>query len=207
MITKGIVRSHLFLRFKPRAHAIKGPLTLSMLLQDAQARQGSALEQMSKAATDVGEATMAMPGRVQYIGSVLAELHDKHLKLLMLLQDAQARQGFALEQMSKAATDVGEATMAMPGRVQRIAAVLAELHDKHLKLLMLLQDAQARQGFALEQMSKAATEVGEATMAMPGRVQRIDAVLAELQNGDLKLRVRALEVERAARRSSILQVQ
>ena len=39
-----------------------------------------------------------------------------------------------------------------------------------------------------------------------GRVQRIDAVLKELQTGDLKLRVRALEVERAARRSSILQV-
>lgn len=41
---------------------------------------------------------------------------------------------------------------------------------------------------------------------MPGRVQRIDSVLKELQTGDLKLRVRALEVERAARRSSILQV-
>ena len=32
----------------------------------------------------------------------------------------------------------------------------------------MMQDAQARQGFALEQVSRAATEVGEATMAMPG---------------------------------------
>lgn len=31
-----------------------------------------------------------------------------------------------------------------------------------------MQDAQARQGFALEQVSRAATEVGEAAMAMPG---------------------------------------
>ncbi len=37
-------------------------------------------------------------------------------------------------------------------------------------------------------------------------MQRIDAVLKQLETGDLKLRVRALEVERAARRSSILQV-
>ena len=147
------MQCHLFLRCAPKADAARGVLTLSMLLQDSQARPGSALEQMSKAATEVGEATMAMPGRVQCIDSVLAQLRDINLKLLMLLQDAQARQGFALEQMSKAAT-----------------------------------------------------EVGEAMMAMPGRVQRIDAVLAELQNGDLKLRVRALEVERAARRSSILQV-
>ena len=33
------------------------------------------------------------------------------------MQDAQAQQGFALQQVSKAATDLGEATMAMPGVV------------------------------------------------------------------------------------------
>ncbi len=32
----------------------------------------------------------------------------------------------------------------------------------------MLQDAQARQGFALEQVSRAATKLGEATIAMPG---------------------------------------
>ena len=32
----------------------------------------------------------------------------------------------------------------------------------------LMQDAQAQQGFALEQVSRAASKVGEATMAMPG---------------------------------------
>ena len=33
---------------------------------------------------------------------------------------------------------------------------------------LLVQDAQARQGFALEQVSRAATQAGEAAMAMPG---------------------------------------
>ena len=37
-------------------------------------------------------------------------------------------------------------------------------------------------------------------------MQAIDGVMRELRGGDLKLRVRALEVERAARRASILQV-
>ena len=42
--------------------------------------------------------------------------------------------------------------------------------------------------------------------ARAGRVQAIEGVMRELRGGDLKLRVRALEVERAARRASILQV-
>jgi hypothetical protein len=37
-------------------------------------------------------------------------------------------------------------------------------------------------------------------------VEKIDDVVQQLKAGDLKLRVRALELERAARRSSILQV-
>jgi hypothetical protein len=109
--------------------------------------------------------------------------------------------------MSQEAAEAGKAAMDNPRRVLHWFSASGARRQIHYNLLILLQDAQARQGFALEQVSRAATDMGEATMAMPGRVQRIDAVLAELQNGDLKLRVRALEVERAARRSSILQVQ
>ncbi len=50
-----------------------------------------------------------------------------------------------------------------------------------------------------------ATEVGAAAAAMPLRVQRIDNVLTSLESGDLKLRARVLEGERAARRSSVMQ--
>lgn len=41
---------------------------------------------------------------------------------------------------------------------------------------------------------------------MPLRVARIDATLAQLEAGDLKLRVRVLEGERAARRTGVMQM-
>ncbi|KAJ0113551.1 hypothetical protein Patl1_01815 [Pistacia atlantica] len=44
------------------------------------------------------------------------------------------------------------------------------------------------------------------TISMPSRVQRIEEFVKQLEVGDLKLRVRVLESERAARKSSILQM-
>lgn len=46
----------------------------------------------------------------------------------------------------------------------------------------------------------------QAAAAMPLRVQRIDNTLEQLETGNLKLRVRVLEGERAARRAGVLQV-
>ena len=48
--------------------------------------------------------------------------------------------------------------------------------------------------------------MGSDALAMPGRVERISATLSSLEAGDTKLRVRALEVERAAKRASVMQV-
>ena len=73
-------------------------------------------------------------------------------------------------------------------------------------MLLWLQDAQAQQGFVLEQVGKQALSTGQATMAMPSRVEQMSSTLSSLEAGDLKLRVRALEVERAARRAQIMQV-
>jgi hypothetical protein len=41
---------------------------------------------------------------------------------------------------------------------------------------------------------------------MPLRIAKIDSTLAQLEAGDLKLRVRVLESERAARRAGVLQM-
>ncbi|XP_042519760.1 protein ACTIVITY OF BC1 COMPLEX KINASE 7, chloroplastic-like [Macadamia integrifolia] len=43
-------------------------------------------------------------------------------------------------------------------------------------------------------------------MSMPYRVQRIEEFVKQLETGDLKLRVRVLESERAARKATVLQM-
>ena len=69
-----------------------------------------------------------------------------------------------------------------------------------------LQDGSAQRTFALDEVRKQATQVGTDALAMPARVERISATLSSLEAGDTKLRVRALEVERAAKRASVMQV-
>lgn len=56
------------------------------------------------------------------------------------------------------------------------------------------------------QVQQQASELGQAALQVPLRVARMDALLAQLEGGDLKLRVRVLEAERAARRSGVMQV-
>ncbi|KAM1461562.1 hypothetical protein TB2_045735 [Malus domestica] len=53
---------------------------------------------------------------------------------------------------------------------------------------------------------KQADDARSYTMSMPYRVQRIEEFVKELESGDLKLRVRVLESERAARKATILQM-
>ena len=70
---------------------------------------------------------------------------------------------------------------------------------------MCLQDEQS-QGFVLEQIQKGAIEVGRQSVALPGRVERMSGTLSKLESGDLKLRVRVLESERAAYKANVMQV-
>ncbi len=70
-----------------------------------------------------------------------------------------------------------------------------------------LLDVKAAQSssFILDQLTTQATEVGEATVAMPLRIQRIDNTLRGLELGDWKPRVKNLESERANRRATVVQ--
>jgi predicted unusual protein kinase regulating ubiquinone biosynthesis (AarF/ABC1/UbiB family) len=70
--------------------------------------------------------------------------------------------------------------------------------------LLQLQGAGA-QGTALMLLRKQASEMSSAAVAVPTRVARIDGVITQLESGDLKLRVRVLEAERAAKRTGVMQ--
>ncbi|KAL5540257.1 hypothetical protein UlMin_044497 [Ulmus minor] len=66
---------------------------------------------------------------------------------------------------------------------------------------------QRRNGRQLvEEIRKQADDARSYTMSMPYRVQRIEEFVKQLDSGDLKLRVRVLESERAARKATILQM-
>jgi hypothetical protein len=57
----------------------------------------------------------------------------------------------------------------------------------------------------IDQVRSQASELGQQAAAMPSRIARVDATMTALEGGDLKLRVRVLEAERADRRASVMQ--
>ncbi|KAK3022455.1 hypothetical protein RJ639_046330 [Escallonia herrerae] len=66
---------------------------------------------------------------------------------------------------------------------------------------------QRRSGTQLvQEIRKQADDARTFTMSMPYRVQRIEEFVKQLESGDVKLRVRVLESERAARKATILQM-
>ncbi|CAO2814300.1 unnamed protein product [Amaranthus hypochondriacus] len=58
----------------------------------------------------------------------------------------------------------------------------------------------------VQEIRKQAEDARDYTVSMPYRVQRIEEFVKQLESGDLKLRVRVLESERAARKASVLQM-
>eukprot|EP00879_Flechtneria_rotunda_P001676 GHRR01001836.1.p1 GENE.GHRR01001836.1~~GHRR01001836.1.p1 ORF type:complete len:739 (+),score=239.78 GHRR01001836.1:270-2486(+) len=81
----------------------------------------------------------------------------------------------------------------------------SEVATPYARELLQIQERNS-QGFIIEQLQQQATEVTQAAAAMPLRVARIDNMLEQLEIGDLKLRVRVLEGERAARKAGVLQI-
>lgn len=58
----------------------------------------------------------------------------------------------------------------------------------------------------MSQLGQQANALGVAAAAMPRRIAKIESTLGNIYDGDVKLRVRVLESERAARRATIMQV-
>lgn len=72
------------------------------------------------------------------------------------------------------------------------------------ELLDIKQQQQA--GSLVQQIRKQADDARTSTVSMPSRVQKIEEFTKQLEAGELKLRVRVLESERAARKATILQM-
>ncbi|KAL5794339.1 hypothetical protein ACOSP7_002933 [Xanthoceras sorbifolium] len=58
----------------------------------------------------------------------------------------------------------------------------------------------------VQEIRKQADDARSSTISMPSRVQHIEEFVKQLEAGDVKLRVRVLESERAARKATILQM-
>ncbi|KAF9669646.1 hypothetical protein SADUNF_Sadunf14G0128900 [Salix dunnii] len=86
--------------------------------------------------------------------------------------------------------------------------VCIQLTDASHSLQELLDGRQKpRNGTQLvEEIRKQANDARSSTISMPYRIQRIEDFVKQLEAGDLKLRVRVLESERAARKATILQM-
>jgi len=74
------------------------------------------------------------------------------------------------------------------------------------ELLDTRQGQRSGTQYFVEELQRQATDARDATVAMPLRVQRVEKIMRQLEAGDLKLRVRSLEAERAARRQSVMQM-
>ncbi|CAD6212240.1 unnamed protein product [Miscanthus lutarioriparius] len=72
--------------------------------------------------------------------------------------------------------------------------------------LLDLKQRQQRGPQLVQQIRKQANDARDSTISMPYRVQRIEDFVGQLESGDLKLRVRVLESERAARKATVLQM-
>lgn len=58
----------------------------------------------------------------------------------------------------------------------------------------------------VQELRKQADDARSSTISMPYRIQKIEEFVNQLESGDLKLRVRVLESERAARKATVLQM-
>lgn len=90
-----------------------------------------------------------------------------------------------------------------------LVAVLQPYRAKHARDISLVdcwpQSAASRQSFFLDAFQTEARRQMEAAAAMPLTVQRAGATLQALEDGDVKLRVRVMESERADRRQGVMQ--
>ncbi|KAK9156345.1 hypothetical protein Sjap_003825 [Stephania japonica] len=82
----------------------------------------------------------------------------------------------------------------------------AKIAAPYAQELLDMKQAQRSGRQIVEEIRKQANDARTSTISMPTRIQRIEEFVQQLEAGDLKLRVRVLESERAARKATVLQM-
>ncbi|XP_073035630.1 protein ACTIVITY OF BC1 COMPLEX KINASE 7, chloroplastic isoform X2 [Primulina eburnea] len=82
----------------------------------------------------------------------------------------------------------------------------AKIAAPYAQELLDLKQQQRTGTQLVQEIRKQADDARSSTISMPYRIQRIEDFVKQLESGDLKLRVRVLESERAARKANILQM-
>lgn len=82
----------------------------------------------------------------------------------------------------------------------------AKIAAPYAQELLDLKQQQRTGTQLMQEIRKQADDARSSTISMPYRIQRIEDFVKQLESGDLKLRVRVLESERAARKANILQM-
>ena len=137
---------------------------------------------------------------------------------LLELNDARAQGSLLLGQLQAQAQELGQAAAAMPLRVQARWPVGAGW-DGGWTGHCRPRPASCKQASTSSQRRSLAHQPSQPWPAQPLRPppptpppsqpclpQKIESTMALLETGDLKLRVRVLEAERAARRAGVIQV-
>eukprot|EP00252_Welwitschia_mirabilis_P007517 TRINITY_DN18940_c0_g1_i1.p1 TRINITY_DN18940_c0_g1~~TRINITY_DN18940_c0_g1_i1.p1 ORF type:complete len:321 (-),score=68.50 TRINITY_DN18940_c0_g1_i1:417-1379(-) len=82
----------------------------------------------------------------------------------------------------------------------------AKIAAPYAEELLNMRGSQSNSAYFVQELQRQANDARDATVSMPYRIQRIDEFIKQLEAGDIKLRVRVLEAERAARRTSMMQM-
>ncbi|XP_042452131.1 protein ACTIVITY OF BC1 COMPLEX KINASE 7, chloroplastic-like isoform X2 [Zingiber officinale] len=82
----------------------------------------------------------------------------------------------------------------------------AKVAEPYIQELLDVRKRQSGGTEIVEEIRKQANDARDYTMSMPYRIHKIEEFVKQLESGEVKLRVKVLESERAARRASVLQM-
>ncbi|MQM04830.1 hypothetical protein Taro_037634, partial [Colocasia esculenta] len=82
----------------------------------------------------------------------------------------------------------------------------AKVAAPYVQELLEIRQKQRTGAELVQEITRQTSDARDHTLSMPYRIQQIEEFMRQLESGDMKLRVRVLESERAAQKASIMQM-